>query len=74
MKWVVYIGLCVVLGVTLGFLLRPLSLMWWVIDLPAVFIIQYFIFKDYEPKEKKEPLLKGIDDIKGKPIKGIDYE
>ncbi|KKK68069.1 hypothetical protein LCGC14_2947780 [marine sediment metagenome] len=74
MKWVVYIFLLALLGGTLGVLLGPLTWQFWLVDIPGIFIIQYFIFKDYEPTEKKEPLLKGINDIEGKPIRGIDYE
>ncbi len=60
-RWVVYIFLLSLLGGTLGVLFGPFTWQFWVVDIPGIIIIQYFVFKDYEPKEKKEPLLRGID-------------
>jgi len=66
-------GLCGLFGGVLALLITLFTWQYWVINISGVFLIHYFVYKKREPKEKKEPLLRGIDDIKGKPIKGIDY-
>jgi len=61
-KYFIYISLCILLGAVLGVSMTVFSWQFWVVDILGVLLIYYFvIIRKPEEKEKKEPLIRGID-------------